>query len=76
MNIKSTIFSIYILLAVGTAVYGSIWGDFNYKGVAYNIGRALVWPFIWFPTLGRLLVGYFLLFYNLCFIKEIGKRLH
>ena len=61
MNIKSTIFSIYILLAVGTAVYGSIWGDFNYKGVAYNIGRALVWPFIWFPTLGAIVGGILLL---------------
>ncbi|WP_248463863.1 hypothetical protein [Pectobacterium versatile] len=63
MNIKSTIFGMYFILAVGTAIYGSIWGDFNYKGVAYNIGRALVWPFIWFPTLGAIVGGVLLLIF-------------
>lgn len=61
MNIKGTFFLVYFMLAIATTIYGSIWGDFNYKGLAYNIGRGLVWPFIWFPTLGAI-VGSLLLF--------------
>jgi len=45
------------MLGIGTSIYGSIWGDYNYKGVAYNIGRGLVWPCIWFPTLGTIVGG-------------------
>lgn len=57
MSVKGSIASIYITLAIGTAIYGSIWGDYSYKGAAYNIGRGLVWPCIWFPTLGTIVGG-------------------
>jgi len=63
MNIKSSLFGLYFILAIGTSIYASIWGDFNYKGVAYNIGRGLVWPFIWFPTLGAIVGGIILVLF-------------
>jgi len=63
MNIKSTAFGVYFILAIGTSIYGSLWGDYNYKGFAYNIGRGLAWPFIWFPTLGAIVGGVLLLIF-------------
>ncbi|NHF65972.1 hypothetical protein [Xanthomonas hortorum] len=33
------------------------WGHYAYKGFAYNLGRALVWPAIVFPAFGGLLSG-------------------
>lgn len=33
------------------------WGQYAYKGFAYNVGRALVWPAIVFPTFGAIVSG-------------------
>lgn len=57
MSIKGILASLYIFLAVATTLYGSIWGDYNYRGFAYNLGRGLVWPCVWFPTLGTIVGG-------------------
>ncbi|MCC4610015.1 hypothetical protein [Xanthomonas cannabis] len=33
------------------------WGQYAYKGFAYNLGRAFVWPAVVFPSFGGLLSG-------------------
>ena len=44
---------IYVLLIFAFAIYGNWWGDFAYKGFAYNLGRSLIWPVIIFPGIGK-----------------------
>lgn len=52
------------------AIYGNFFGDYDYKGFAYNFGRGLMWPTIIFPALGKFIggvlivgvIGYFALF--------------
>lgn len=39
------------------AIYFGIWGDYAYKGFFNNLGRAVVWPAIAFPSFGSLLTG-------------------
>lgn len=48
---------VYVLLIVAFAVYGNWWGDFAYKGFAYNLGRSILWPTIIFPGLGEVVGG-------------------
>lgn len=52
---------LYALLIVVFAVYGNWWGDYAYKGFAYNLGRSLFWPVIIFPGLGKIIGGVVLL---------------
>ena len=53
---------IYVLLIIAFAIYGNWWGDYAYKGFAYNFGRALIWPIIMFPGRGKVIGGILLLF--------------
>ncbi len=46
--------TIYALLVIAFAIYGNWWGDFAYRGFAHNLGRALIWPTIIFPGLGKI----------------------
>lgn len=39
------------------AIYFDIWGQYAYKGFFANLGRAVVWPAIMFPSFGKLLSG-------------------
>ena len=55
----------YLLVMVCFAIYGSLWGQYAYKGFANNLGRSLVWPVMIVPGLGQalgalLLVGFVL----------------
>ena len=56
----------YFAIAMISWLYLSNWGDFAFKGAAYNLGRALVWPVIAFPAFGQLvgalLIGGLVLF--------------
>lgn len=47
----------YVALIIIFAIYGNWWGDYAYKGFAYNFGRSLFWPAIVFPSLGKVLGG-------------------
>lgn len=47
------IFFVYIIIGLLTALYGSWWGDNNHRSFAYNLGGGLVWPAVWFPSLGK-----------------------
>ena len=55
MKTKHIVILTYLALGVLTAIYGSIWGDYNYKSLAYHIGRGLVWPAVWFPIVGQII---------------------
>lgn len=52
-----TIIWIYVALIFVFALYGTWWGDMAYKGFAANLGRAVVWPVILFPSLGAAIGG-------------------
>lgn len=51
------VLGLYGLLIVVFAVYGNWWGDYANKGFAYNLGRALFWPVIIIPGLGKIIGG-------------------
>lgn len=48
---------LYLFIAFIVAVYGNWWGDYAFRGFAWNFGRALVWPVIMFPSLGQIIGG-------------------
>ena len=54
---KRFIISIYCVLALITAIYQAIWGTQAWRGLAYAIGQGLVWPAVWFPSLGSIIGG-------------------
>ncbi|WP_157982878.1 hypothetical protein [Pantoea ananatis] len=54
---KRFIFSIYCLLALITAIYHAMWGAQAWRGLAYAIGRVLVWPAVRFPSTAALSAG-------------------
>lgn len=67
---KKILILFYVAMIVIFAIYGANWGDYAYKGFAYNLGMALVWPAVIFPSIGKAigtmvilgLVGYFTFF--------------
>lgn len=36
-------------------IYFNFWGQYAFKGFAYNLGRAVLWPTVAFPSFGALL---------------------
>ena len=44
---------IYVALIVVFALYGSLWGDYAFRGIGYNVGRAIIWPAILFPSISK-----------------------
>lgn len=38
-------------------IYLNIWGQYAYKGFAYNLGRGLFWPLFAFPVFGQIVGG-------------------
>lgn len=54
---KRFIISIYFVLALITAIYQAVWGAQAWRGLAYAIGQGLVWPAVWFPSLGSIIGG-------------------
>ena len=52
---KRFIISIYCVLALITAIYQAVWGLMAWP--AYAIGQGLVWPAVWFPSLGSIIGG-------------------
>lgn len=47
----------YGILVVPFTLYGWWFGEFGYKGFAYNFGRAIIWPVMLFPSLGPIIGG-------------------
>ncbi|MER1598672.1 hypothetical protein [Enterobacter hormaechei] len=54
---NETIISIYCVLALITVIYQAVWGTQAWRGLAYAIGQGLVWPAVWFPSLGSIIGG-------------------
>lgn len=44
---------VYIMIGIFTALYGYLWGDYHYQSLGYHLGRGLVWPAVWFPSLSK-----------------------
>lgn len=56
-----TVAWIYAALIGVFALYGTWFGDNAYRGFGYNLGRAIVWPTILFPSLGAVIGGLLLI---------------
>lgn len=61
MKTSHIIITAYVVIAILFGIYGSLFGDYDYRGFMYNMGRGLVWPAIIFPSLGKLIGGIILL---------------
>lgn len=48
---------IYVATVLIAAIYFDIWGQYAYRSFFANLGRAVVWPAIAFPSFGKLLTG-------------------
>ena len=57
MSKKNIVIAIYLAIAVLFAIYGTFWGANAYRGFAYNLGGAILWPTILFPALGKAIGG-------------------
>ncbi len=55
MKVKQLLITAYVAIGILYGLYSAIWGQYDYKGFFYNMGRGLMWPFIMFPTLGQIL---------------------
>lgn len=55
MSKKQKFWTAYFTVALLFAIYSSIWGPYHFRGFAWNLGRAIVWPAVMFPVLGHIL---------------------
>lgn len=53
MSKKQIAIAGYLAVTVLFAFYGTFWGAQAYRGFAFNLGLALVWPATVFPSLGK-----------------------
>lgn len=60
LTTRQILITAYLVIAMGFTVYESLFGAENYRGFFYNFGKSLVWPFLVFPILGKI-VGSILL---------------
>ncbi len=67
MSTKAKIILVYFAIALVFAIYGATFGDYAYKGFAYNLGAAVVWPVMIFPGLGKI-IGVIVLIVALAFV--------
>ena len=54
---KKILIGAYAGIAVLFALYGTLFGAHSHEGFAANLGRAVVWPAILFPSLGAFIGG-------------------
>lgn len=52
-----TFIRIYAVIAVLFWIYLSIWSAHSGRGWAFNLGSAVVWPAVIFPSLGAAIGG-------------------
>ncbi len=57
MSTKQKLISAYFGVALLFALYGWLFGAEKYRGLAYNLGKAVVWPTMIFPSLGVFIGG-------------------
>lgn len=56
-KIKPNLITIYVVIGILYTFYGHFFGDYKYRGFAYNLGRGIVWPATMFPSVGSFLGG-------------------
>ena len=71
-EIKAMLIAAYVVIGILTGIYGSIWGQYDYKGLAYNMGRGLMWPVVMFPSFGQV-VALVVIAVFLCFKPNVDK---
>lgn len=52
MQLKHRLIAGYISVSILFGLYGWLFGAYNYRGLAYNLGRGITWPVTIFPALG------------------------
>ena len=52
---KKILIGSYAAIASIFALYGTFFGAYSHQGFAANLGRAVVWPAIVFPSFGKLI---------------------
>ncbi|AIL75018.1 hypothetical protein N0P26_002970 [Acinetobacter baumannii] len=62
-NLKQITIVVYLVIGFFYAIYQHFWGLYSYKGFAFNLGQGLAWPFIMFPTLGKIVGGILILLF-------------
>ena len=53
-TVKHILIGAYVLIAVCVAVYKTYFTH-SIDGFAYNLGAGMMWPFLLFPALGKIL---------------------
>jgi hypothetical protein len=56
-DVKAGLIGIYAVVGLFFAVYQHFWGQYSYKGFAYNLGQGLFWPAVMFPSVGQFIGG-------------------
>jgi hypothetical protein len=57
---RQIVLMVYLAIAMLFTVYGTFFGEDHHRGFFFNFGKSLVWPFLLFPVVGKL-VGAILL---------------
>ena len=60
-NIKAWVIGGYFSIGFLFAIYQHLWGQYNYKPFAYNIGQGIFWPAVMFPVVGKIIGGILIL---------------
>lgn len=68
MTLKQKLVWGYFTIALIVGLYGSMFGANSHKGLAFNLGSAIVWPAVIFPALGYILGGILLVVLFLVFM--------
>jgi formate/nitrite transporter FocA (FNT family) len=55
-------------------LYGWLFGESNYRGFFFNIGRGFVWPTIIFPALGQIIGGIILVVVIIAVLIFVRKK--
>ncbi|BDT66698.1 hypothetical protein os1_08620 [Comamonadaceae bacterium OS-1] len=51
------VIALYLVVGLLFGLQQWIWGAMAYRGLAFNLGRALVWPAVMFPAFGQAVAG-------------------
>ena len=73
MKIRYILIISYFFIGLLFAVYGYHFGEYAYRGFAYNLGMGIVWPAVLFPSFGRAIGGFIMVSFVL-YITFFHKR--
>mgnify|MGYP001180964185 FL=1 len=64
----------YATIALLFAIYGTLFGAHSHQGFAANLGRAVVWPAILFPSFGAFIGGIVMLLVVVAILVLVPRR--